>query len=124
MRLGIFAKIFVRPALAETLEAVASHGLDCVQFNFACAGLPTLPDKIAPELAAQIGREARQRKLSIAAVSGTFNMIDPDRAKRRDGLRRLEELAAGCAGLGTSLITLCTGTRDPQDMWRHHPQNE
>jgi len=124
MRLGIFAKIFVRPTLVETLDAVVAHGLDCIQFNFACAGLPSLPDKIPPDLAAQIGREARQRKLAMAAVSGTFNIIDPNRAKRQDGLRRLQELAASCAGLGTSLITLCTGTRDAQDMWRHHPQNE
>jgi sugar phosphate isomerase/epimerase/pimeloyl-ACP methyl ester carboxylesterase len=124
MRLGIFAKIFVRPTLAETLDAVVARGLDCFQFNFACAGLPSLPDKIAPELAAQIGREARQRKLAVAAVSGTFNMIDPDLSRRQAGLRRLEVLAASCAGLGTSIITLCTGTRDAQDMWRHHPQNE
>jgi sugar phosphate isomerase/epimerase/pimeloyl-ACP methyl ester carboxylesterase len=124
MRLGIFAKTFVRPTLAETLDAVVSHGLDCIQFNFACAGLPTLPDKIAPRLAAQIGVEARQRKLTMAAVSGTFNMIDPDPDRRQAGLRRLEELAASCAGLGTSLITLCTGSRDAENMWRHHPQNE
>lgn len=124
MRLGIFAKTFVRPSLAETLDAVAAHGLDCVQFNYACAGLPSLPERIAPELAAQIGREARQRKMTIAAVSGTFNMIDPDSAKRQEGLRRLGEIAASCAGLGASLVTLCTGTRDPQNMWQHHPDND
>ncbi len=124
MRLGIFAKIFARPTLAETLDAVVARGLDCIQFNFACAGLPTLPDKIAPRLAAEIGREIKQRKLAVAAVSGTFNMIDPDVSKRKAGLRRLEELAASCAGLGAPLITLCTGTRDAEDMWRHHPQNE
>src|SRR5580658_5139078 len=124
MRLGIFAKTFVRPTLAETLDAVTGRGLDCIQFNFACAGLPSLPDKIDPDLAAQIGREVRQRKMSIAAVSGTFNIIDPVLSRRQAGLRRLEELAASCAALGTSLITLCTGTRDPQHMWRHHPQNE
>lgn len=124
MRLGIFAKIFARPTLAETLDAVVSHGLDCIQFNFACAGLPTLPEKIAPDSLAQIGREIKQRKLAVAAVSGTFNLIDPDTAKRQEGLRRLEVLAASCAALGTSIITICTGTRDPQDMWRHHPQNE
>jgi pimeloyl-ACP methyl ester carboxylesterase/sugar phosphate isomerase/epimerase len=60
----------------------------------------------------------------MAAVSGTFNMIDPDLSKRQAGLRRLEELAANCSALGTSLITLCTGSRDPEDMWRHHPQND
>ena len=100
MRLGIFAKIFVRPTLAETLDAVAAHGLDCIQFNFACAGLPTLPEEIPPELAAKIGGEIRQRKLAVAAVSGTFNMIDPDPARRREGLRRLEVLAAKLRGAG------------------------
>jgi sugar phosphate isomerase/epimerase len=25
--------------------------------------------------------------------------------------------------MGTSVITLCTGTRDPQNMWRWHPEN-
>lgn len=26
-------------------------------------------------------------------------------------------------GMGTSVVTLCTGTRDPEDMWRWHPEN-
>jgi sugar phosphate isomerase/epimerase/pimeloyl-ACP methyl ester carboxylesterase len=124
MRLGIFAKIFVRPTLAETFDAVAASGLDCIQFNYACAGLPSLPEKIPHGLAKEIAAEAAKRKITIAAVSGTFNIIDSDAAKRREGLRRLEEMAAHCAALGTSLITLCTGTRDPQDMWRHHPEND
>ena len=33
-------------------------------------------------------------------------------------------LIAGARGLGTSIITLCTGTRDPDDMWRAHPEND
>ncbi len=35
MKIGIFAKRFVRPTLAETLEAVAQHGIHAVQFNLA-----------------------------------------------------------------------------------------
>ena len=62
--------------------------------------------------------------MEMAAVSGTFNMIDPDRARRLDGLRRLGVLASACRGMGTSIITLCTGTRDPEDMWRRHPEND
>jgi sugar phosphate isomerase/epimerase len=42
---------------------------------------------------------------------------------RRDGLRRLGVLAGACERLGTSTVTLCTGTRDPEDMWRRHPDN-
>jgi sugar phosphate isomerase/epimerase len=26
--------------------------------------------------------------------------------------------------MGTSVITLCTGTRDPDDMWKRHPDND
>ena len=33
------------------------------------------------------------------------------------------DLAAACAGLGTSVITLCTGTRNTESMWRAHPDN-
>src|SRR5438552_15103028 len=105
MRLGIFAKTFARPSLEETLDAVRAHGLDCVQFNMACAGLPSLPDRIDSELCGRIRREMAARSITMAAVSGTFNMIHPDVNQRRDGLRRLRILAAACRPMGTSIIT-------------------
>src|SRR2546422_2588754 len=83
MQLGIFAKTFVRPTLVEALDAVVGHGLNCIQFNFACAGLPSMPEHIAPELAGQMAREIQQRNLAVAAVSGTFNMIHPEAQKRQ-----------------------------------------
>jgi sugar phosphate isomerase/epimerase len=100
------------------------HGLACVQFNLACAGLPTLPDALDDATAAGIRRELAARGIAMAAVSGTFNMIHPDPAQRTAGLRRLEVLAAACGDLGTRLITLCTGTRNPENMWRRHPAND
>ena len=124
MRLGIFAKTFARSSLGETLDAVKAHGIDCVQFNMSCAGLPTMPEEIPAELADRIRGELDRRDLMMAAVSGTFNMIHPHREKRRAGLRKLAVLAGACGRLGTSVITLCTGTRDPEDMWRYHPEND
>jgi sugar phosphate isomerase/epimerase len=123
MQLGIFAKTFQRPTLAQTLDAVVEHGFDCIQFNFACVGLPSMPEQIAPEIAEHIAREMSLRGISLAAVSGTFNMIHPDPAKRQDGLRRLAAMAQVCRLLNTSTITLCTGSRDPENMWRSHPLN-
>ena len=32
-------------------------------------------------------------------------------------------LASRAAELGTDLLTLCTGTRNPDNMWADHPQN-
>jgi sugar phosphate isomerase/epimerase len=97
--------------------------LGVVQYNLACAGLPSLPERIEPRLAQQIGAAAASRRIAIAAVSGTFNMIDPVRERRDVGMRRLGQLAGACTLLGTKIITLCTGTRDPDDMWRGHPAN-
>ena len=122
--IGIFAKTFGRPTLEETLDAVAAHGIRVVQFNMACAGLPSMPDGIEPALAARIRAALAARGLAMAAVSGTFNMIHPDLEQRREGLRRLGLLAGASAALGTGLITLCTGTRDADDMWRRHPGND
>lgn len=124
MRLGIFAKTFARPSVEAVFDAVRAHGLDCVQFNLACAGLPSLPDEIDPAVTARVRAAAAARAIELAAVSGTFNMIHPDPAQRAAGLRRLGVLAAACAGLGTRVITLCTGTRDPHEMWRRHPEND
>jgi len=122
--LGIFARTFPRQTLEATLNAVARHHLSVVQFNMACAGLESMPERIPADLARHIGRAVSQRGMRIAAVSGTYNMIHPDLRVRQAGLQRLHELAGACAALGTQTITLCTGTRDTQDMWREHPANQ
>ena len=123
MQLGIFAKTFPRASLEETLDAVSVHGLSCVQLNMSCAGLRPMPEEISLELADRIREEMNERDLTMSAVSGTFNMIHPDPENRRDGLRRLGVLAGACGRLGTSVMTLCTGTRDSEDMWCYHPDN-
>jgi sugar phosphate isomerase/epimerase len=123
MKLGIFAKTFERPSVEAVFEAVRAHGLNVVQFNLSCAGLPSLPDEIDPAVTARVHAAALRSGVEIAAVSGTYNMIHPDPQIRQHNLRRLRTLAHACRDLGTSVITLCTGTRDPADMWRWHPQN-
>lgn len=123
MRLGIFAKTFARPTPEGVFDAVAGHGLRETQLNMSVAGLPSMPDEIDPALADRVGKAAAGQGITISAVSGTFNMIHPDPGVRRDGLRRLGVISAACERLGTATVTLCTGTRDPVDMWRRHPDN-
>jgi sugar phosphate isomerase/epimerase len=124
MRLGIFAKTFKRPGLEGVFAAAQAHGLDCVQFNMACAGLPSMPDEIHPSLPQRIRAAGQASGVAIVALSGTYNMIHPDPQVRAEGLRRLGVLAGACRGLGVSVITLCSGTRDLQDQWRRHPDND
>jgi sugar phosphate isomerase/epimerase len=124
MHLGIFAKTFVRKALEETLDAIAAHGLTHVQFNTSCVGLPTLPDSVDPDQCDRIANAFRARGLTMAAVSGTYNMIHPNGSRRLADSNRLKTLAEACGRLGTGVITLCTGTRDATDIWRRHPEND
>ncbi len=124
MNFGIFAKTFVRPTVEEVFAAVARHRFHGAHFNFACAGLPSLPEQIDPALLQRIHRAAVQNRIVIVGVSATFNMIHPDNRQRRDGLQRLATIAGACERLGTDFITVCTGTRDPDHMWRAHPDND
>lgn len=124
MKLGIFAKTFARQNVAAIFDAVVAHGLHCVHFNMVCAGLPAMPDEIPDAIAQEIAIAARQRHIEILAISGTFNMIHPDPRERRTGLHRFATLARICGTLPTGLISVCTGTRDPFDMWRAHPDNQ
>jgi len=123
MQVGIFAKTFNTVGAEATLEAVARAGYSTAQFNMHSLGLASMPDRIEAETARSIADASVRTGVSIAAVSGTYNMIHPDKSVRKDGMARLEVLAASCKDISTSLITLCTGTRDPDDQWRAHPDN-
>lgn len=124
MRLGIFARTFARPTLEATLDAVRQHGFLCMQFNMACAGLPSLPDAIDEALCSRIRQACADRGLEMLAVSGTYNLIHPDLAYRAQNLGRFRVLAHSARAMGTSVVTICTGTQDPNDMWRCHPEND
>jgi len=124
MRPGIFAKTFQRGSLDEALAAVAGHGIPAIQFNLALTGGPSLPDVIDPGLPGSIRAAVAAHGLEMVAVSGTYNMAHPNPALRAAGQRALQGLIARAPAMGSAVVTLCTGTRDPDDMWRAHPANE
>jgi sugar phosphate isomerase/epimerase len=124
MSLGIFAKTFPGTEPNPVLAAVRAAGFTTAQYNMSCSGLAAMPDAIADAVAQRVARAARERSVTIAAVSGTYNMLHPDVRVREAGHARLAVLASACAALGTRLITLSTGTRDAEDQWRAHPDNE
>ncbi|MGO8082014.1 sugar phosphate isomerase/epimerase family protein [Rhizobium leguminosarum] len=124
MKLGIFAKTFEGTEPATVLASVAGAGFTCAQYNMACSGLSPMPEIITEAQARLVAEAARESGVEIVAVSGTFNMIHPDPAVREAGLRRLATLAERSTSMSTTLITLCTGTRDPIDQWKAHADND
>lgn len=123
MRLGIFAKTFPETDPKVVLSAAAAARFGVVQYNMACSGLPAMPDRVPAGVVGAIRSATCETGIEIVALSGTYNMIHPDPAERARGHARLETLAAAASDLSTRLVTLCTGTRDPDDQWRWHPGN-
>ena len=123
MQLGIFAKTFAAQGAAPVLDAVRAAGYQTAQFNMACVGLPPMPDEISGSIISEITAASKSSGVSIAAISGTYNMAHPDPAIRADGLRRLGVIISNAKALGTNLVTLCTGTRNPDDQWQFHKDN-
>ena len=113
MHIGLMEGTIRRETLRETLDTVAAHGIRHLQYHVS-TGTPSFTE---------IRKELDVRQIRISALSGTYNMIDPDVEKRHAGLHKLRYVAEQCEPLGTSVITLCTGSRDPHSMWRAHPDN-
>ncbi|MDW6024369.1 sugar phosphate isomerase/epimerase [Mesorhizobium sp. BAC0120] len=123
MKLGIFAKTFAGTDPFDVLSAARQAGYRAVQYNMACSGLGPLPQDIPNDVASKIVEAADENGVEIAAVSATYNMIHPDAARREEGRRSFAAIAAAARRIGTRLVTVCTGSRDPEDQWRHHPDN-
>lgn len=133
--LGILSTEIERPDLDSLLAAIQAVGISAVQLQLWSVDPGSMPKQTALQeglLALPIPDADRRRAiwagfqahgLRLAAVDGTYNMIHPDPERRRRGAQRLEELIGVCQDLGTSIVTLCSGTCDPESMWRPHPDN-
>jgi sugar phosphate isomerase/epimerase len=123
MRVGIFAKTFAGSDPGTVLKAAADAGYQSVQYNMACSGLSALPDLVTDQAAEAVALAAQANGVAIAAVSATYNMIHPDLNIREAGRTSFAAIAAKARMMGAGLLTVCSGSCDPDDQWRHHPDN-
>ena len=123
MNLGIFAKTFSGHNLEAILTKVVAHRFSGIQFNLSCVGLPSLPQVVPDELIDTVARQIKDHRLEVYGISGTYNMIHPDLRLRSAGFTSFCEIARICPLLGTSMISLCTGSRNVKNKWEWHPDN-
>ena len=131
MRIGVCTTDFETMPAAELFSRIRGCGFDTVQFSFADVSesrfIPTgqieIPENIDDSLIRLVAAEAQRYRLPIGAVNGTFNAAHPDPAIRAEGIKRFEVLAAATAKLGCPIITLCSGTRNPDYLWSPHDSN-
>jgi sugar phosphate isomerase/epimerase len=123
LELGIFARIFGRSRAEDVAAAVAGAGFTVTQFNLSCIGLPTVPP-VEPDLGfPDIAAAFSARGVRIWGLSATYNVIDPDLKRREDATGRAKCLISRAPALGVEVVTMSTGTRHADDIWRYHPDN-
>jgi sugar phosphate isomerase/epimerase len=123
MKIGIFSPEIKANTIPELFGAVKGYGFEQIQFDFLSVCAEETPAEIPEDWIGEISVQAEKNGVEIAAVNGTFNMAHPDAQVRRDGIMRFEKIAVACGRLNCKLVTLCTGTRNKENMWTPHPDN-
>lgn len=123
MHVGIMSGHFNRPSLEESLDAILAHDIKHLQFNMSSAHLQGPVEEEIESAGPHIREQLQKRDMVIAALGGPVNMVHVDPAKRQQAIDRMKVLIAACEHVGTSVIATCTGSRHPESMWKHHPDN-
>ena len=123
-QLGLLSPEFPSDSLSANLDAIAATGAVSVQFDLVSAVASTFPTELSEATIETIKARFSERRLTMAALSGTYNMIDPDPQARALGAKGLNRVIALAPKLGAQVVTLCTGSRDPSSMWQKHPDND
>jgi sugar phosphate isomerase/epimerase len=124
MYTAIFSRTYAMKNVAEVIGAAAMDGYEGTQANLSSAGLSSLPDTVPPGVAVQFGQEARARGIRLASLSGTYNMAHPDAKVREASRAGFQNVVSAACEMGAPIVSLCTGSRDPHDMWKFHAEND
>jgi len=131
MNIGVLTSEFARSGADALFGKIASFGFGPVQLAFDSVteaeyekdGKIEFPAEFDSELVKKIKKISDSHNIQIIAVNGTFNMAHPDASVRGEGVRRMAGLMEAARALGAGIVTLCSGTRNADYLWRHHPDN-
>lgn len=123
MEKGIFSKVFTEYPLLQAFEKIQNYGFQATQFNFSNVGLHSLPNEINDEVIAEIYKVSNITNVSIPVVSGTFNTLELNKEKRKNNLKRFNNIAEAAKKLRIPYISISTGSFNQEDFWSPHPDN-
>lgn len=124
MELGIFSKTFQEDNLEQVLQKMTGYGIHHTQFNLYSAKAETMPLQITEKKIDEIRELCKKYEVKLDAISGTFNMIAPDLEEREDGIRRFHVLCRIAQELNIPIVSVCTGSRNPESKWKWHRDND
>lgn len=121
--IGAFARIWQGEALDSLPGKMLDADVVTCQWNFRTLGRPAIDPSVSPAECAAIRQTFARGRVGIWGLSCTYNIADPNPQRREDMTVKALRQIRIAPHLGAQVVTLCTGTKDPDDMWRWHPDN-
>lgn len=122
MQAGIFSRTYAVKGEA-VFAAIKADGFSAAQLNLSSLGLESLPASLPEDVMLQAKADAARHSVALVALSGTYNMAHPDAAYRNAQRLKFVNVVKAAKLMGIGVVSLCTGSRDPNNMWAHHEGN-
>jgi len=124
MEIGVFSRTYEVSDYIETCERMKKQGITHTQLNLSNAGMPTLPMECDEKKIMEIKKISKTYGIQMDALSGTFNMIDPDEEARKRGCRQFKLQCEIANMLNIPIVSLCTGSKNPESKWKWSDDNQ
>jgi len=121
--LGVMSNVYAHLPLAQAVAKIKAEGFACVVTDFTFADVrfdPLKPDWQAVE---KIRDCLDRHGIRIVGLYGYTNVVDPNPARRKQGLAKTEFVLANWKRLGCANVSTETGTLNPASEWVASPEN-
>ena len=123
MKLGFYSPEISGRNVGEVFAKAKGYGFTEVQYNFLTSHREEMPGEFYPGELEEVAEAALKNGIRITAVNGTFNMVDRDRTRKEEYIRRFRKICEAASFFGAKVVTLCTGSKSTEGMWRYSPES-
>ena len=92
MKLGFYSPEISGQNVGEVFAKAKGYGFTEVQYNFLTSHREEMPGEFYPGELEEIAEAALKNGIRITAVNGTFNMVDRDRTRKEEYIRRFRKI--------------------------------
>jgi sugar phosphate isomerase/epimerase len=121
--MGVFARVWRANQPRAIAEPIRALGLRHVQWNFSAIGRPTISSEYCEADFTEVKTAFAEAGVMLWGLSVTYNIIDRDQERCEAHTRAAEHMIRLAPLLGVEAVTICTGSNDPTNMWKFHPDN-